>query len=72
MIQESRVQDRWYAGRGMQEKRDARQEGYRTRGMQDRREAGKEGCRKVGMKGRRDEERRYEEKGGIHHKIGTR
>ena len=53
--------------RGMQDKRD-----YRTRGMQDRREAGKEGCRKVGMKGRRDEERRYEEKGGIHHKIGTR
>ena len=56
----------------MQEKRDARQEGFRTRGMQDRREAGKEGCRKVGMKGMRDEERRYEEKGGIHHKIGTR
>ena len=56
----------------MQEKRDARQEGFRTRGMQDRREAGQEGCSKVGMKGRRDEERRYEKKGGSHHKIGTR
>ena len=52
----------WYAGK----------EGCKTRGIQDKRNAGQDGSRKVGMKGRRDEERRYEEKGGIHHKIGTR
>ena len=44
----------------------------RKRGMQDQRDTGQEECRKVGMKGRRDEERRYEEKGEIHHKIETR
>ena len=63
----------------MQDSRDAGLEGFRTGGMkkrtglmQDMCDAGQDGSRKVGMKGRRDEERRYEEKGGIHHKIGTR
>ena len=38
----------WYAGK----------EGCKTRGIQDKRNAGQDGSRKVGMKGRRDEERR--------------
>ena len=39
---------------GMQDRRDAGQEGCRTVGMQDRRDAGEAGCRTGGMQERRD------------------
>ena len=45
--------DRWdFRTDGIQDRKDARQEGCKTGGMQDRIDAGHEGCGKVGMQDR--------------------